>query len=54
LACGIEVGIQTAVGKVLDATSNGLVVDNVVSADRAAEILLARASVCEIPPEMRA
>ena len=35
----LEVGIETAVGKVLDAISNGLVVDNVVSADRAAEIL---------------
>jgi hypothetical protein len=35
----LEVGIQTAVGKVLDAISNGLVVDNVVDADRAAEIL---------------
>jgi hypothetical protein len=35
----LEVGIQTAVGKVLDAISGGLVVDNVVSADRAAAIL---------------
>jgi hypothetical protein len=35
----LEVGIETAVGKVLDAISNGLVVDNVVDADRAAAIL---------------
>ena len=35
----LEVGIEAAVGKVLDAIFNGLVVDNVVSADRAAEIL---------------
>ena len=35
----LEVGIETAVGKVLDAISNGLVVENVVDSDRAAETL---------------
>jgi hypothetical protein len=35
----LEVGIQTAVGKILDRISNGLVVDNVVDADRATQIL---------------
>jgi hypothetical protein len=31
--------VETAVGRVLDAISNGVVVDNVVDADRAADIL---------------
>jgi hypothetical protein len=36
---GFQDAVETAVGRILDAISNGLVVDNVVSADRAAEIL---------------
>jgi hypothetical protein len=31
--------VETAVGRVLDAISNGLLVDNIVDADRAADIL---------------
>jgi hypothetical protein len=45
--------VQTALGKVLDAIANGLVVDNVVDADRAAEVLQGLEEVGLIVPRGR-
>jgi hypothetical protein len=49
----LQDAVQTALGKVLDAIANGLVVDNVVDADRAAEVLQGLEEVGLVVPRGR-